>query len=448
MLTPKAESLPALAPRRPLWRQLYFQVLAAILLGTLVGMLAPETGVALRPLGDGFIKLVKMIIAPVIFLSIVTGIAKSQQLRGVGNIALKALVYFAFASTMALILGLIVANVVRPGAGLDIDVATLDSSKISGYVGAASHASLTEFLLGVIPSSLLGALTGSELLPVLFVAIVVGVATVSVGEAARPFVAILDSAMQVVFRLVAILMRAAPIGAFGAMAFTIGQYGVAVLANLAKLIATFYGTTLVFVLLFLGAIARLAGFSILKLIRYLRAELLLVLGTSSSESALPLLIEKMERAGCRQSVVGIVVPAGYSFNLDGTNIYMTLAALFIAQATNVDLSVQDQLLLLLIAMISSKGAAGVTGAGFITLAATLSMVPAVPVAGMALIVGIDRFMSECRSLTNFIGNAVATIVVSAWGGALDRHQLNAALDGVELSATSRSETAAITRASP
>jgi aerobic C4-dicarboxylate transport protein len=431
MLQPMAEHIPALAPRRPLWRQLYFQVLAAILLGTLVGMLAPETGVALKPLGDGFIKLVKMIIAPVIFLSIVTGIARSQELRGVGHIALKALIYFAFASTMALIVGLIVANVVRPGAGLNIDVATLDATKISGYVGAASHANLTEFLLGVIPSSLLGALTGVELLPVLFVAIVVGVATVSVGEAARPFIGVLDSAMQVVFRLVAILMRAAPIGAFGAMAFTIGQYGVAVLANLAKLVATFYATTLVFVLVFLGLIARLAGFSILKLVRYLRAELLLVLGTSSSESALPSLIEKMERAGCRQSVVGIVVPAGYSFNLDGTNIYMTLAALFIAQATNVELSVQDQVMLLLIAMISSKGAAGVTGAGFITLAATLSIVPTVPVAGMALILGIDRFMSECRSLTNFIGNAVATIVVSAWGRSLDRDRLNAALDGVE-----------------
>lgn len=444
MLKPTAENVPALAPRRPLWRQLYFQVLVAIVLGTLVGMLAPEAGVALKPLGDGFIKLVKMIIAPVIFLSIVTGIARSQELRGVGRITLKALAYFAFASTMALIVGLIVANVVRPGAGLDIDPATLDTEKISGYVGAASHATLTEFLLGVIPSSLLGALTGVELLPVLFVAIVVGIATVSVGEAARPLVAVLESAMQIVFRLVAILMLAAPIGAFGAMAFTIGQYGVALLANLAKLIVTFYATTLVFVLIFLGAIARLAGFSILKLVRYLRAELLLVLGTSSSESALPSLMDKMERAGCRQSVVGIVVPAGYSFNLDGTNIYMTLAALFIAQATNVELSVQDQLSLVLIAMISSKGAAGVTGAGFITLAATLSIVPTVPVAGMALILGIDRFMSECRSLTNFIGNAVATIVVSAWGRALDRNQLNAALDGGELPAAATLETTAIT----
>ena len=433
MLTPTAENISVLAPRRRLWRQLYFQVLVAILMGTLVGMLAPEAGIALKPLGDGFIKLVKMIIAPVIFLSIVTGVARSRELRGVGLITLKALAYFAFASTLALILGLIVANVVRPGEGLNIDPATLDTSKVSSYVGAASHANLTEFLLNVIPSSLLGALTGTELLPVLFVAIIVGIATVSIGAAARPFVAFLDSAMQIVFRLVSILMLAAPIGAFGAMAFTIGQYGVGLLANLAKLIVTFYGTTLVFVLIFLGAIARLAGFSILKLVRYLRAELLLVLGTSSSESALPSLIEKMERAGCRQSVVGIVVPAGYSFNLDGTNIYMTLAALFIAQATNVELSVSDQLLLLLIAMISSKGAAGVTGAGFITLAATLSIVPTVPVAGMALILGIDRFMSECRSLTNFIGNAVATIVVSAWGRALDRNQLNAALDGADSS---------------
>ena len=447
MLKATAENVPAPVPRLPLWRQLYFQVLAAIVLGILVGMLAPAVGVAMKPLGDGFIKLVKMIVAPVIFLSIVTGIARSQELRGVGHITLKALAYFAFASTLALIVGLIVANVVRPGEGLNIDVATLDVTKVSGYVGAASHATLTDFLLGVIPSSLLGALTGVDLLPVLFVAIVVGIATVSVGEAARPFVAVLDSAMQIVFRLVALLMRAAPIGAFGAMAFTIGQYGVVLLANLAKLIVTFYATTLVFVLIVLGAIARLAGFSILKLLRYLRAELLLVLGTSSSESALPSLMEKMERAGCRQSVVSIVVPAGYSFNLDGTNIYMTLAALFIAQATNVDLSMQDQLLLLLIAMISSKGAAGVTGAGFITLAATLSIVPTVPVAGMALILGIDRFMSECRSLTNFVGNAVATVVVSAWGRSLDRNQLNAALDGVELLATPQLQTPAMHEAS-
>lgn len=420
---------PAPAGRKPLYAQLYVQVLAAILLGVIIGHVWPETGEALKPLGDAFIKLVKMIIAPVIFLTLVTGIAGMTELRSVGRVAGKAFAYFLFFSTLALIVGLIVANTVQPGAGMNVDPATLDTSGVTGYVEKAQHSSIVEFLMAIIPTTMVSALAGDSLLQVLFVSILFGIALSMVGEPAAPVRELLDKVGLVVFRLVGILMRAAPVGAFGAMAFTIGKYGIESLANLAGLVATFYLTSLIFVVVVLGIAARLAGFSIFKLIRYLKAELLLVLGTSSSESALPSLMEKMERAGCEKSVVGLVVPTGYSFNLDGTNIYMTLAALFIAQACNVDLSLGDQIALLLVAMISSKGAAGVTGAGFITLAATLSIVPSVPVAGMALILGIDRFMSECRSLTNFIGNAVATVVVARWDNALDRDRLRAALDG-------------------
>ncbi|MGV7121040.1 dicarboxylate/amino acid:cation symporter [Sphingopyxis sp. 550A] len=413
----------------PFYRHLYVQVLAAILLGVIIGHLWPATGEALRPLGDGFIKLVKMIIAPVIFITLVTGIAGMTELRSVGRVAGKAFAYFLFFSTLALIVGLIVANTVQPGAGMNIDPKTLDAGAVSGYVEKAKHSGLVDFIMSAIPTTLVSALTGDSLLQVLLVSILFGIALSMVGEPAAPVRDLFERVGLVIFRLVAILMRAAPVGAFGAMAFTIGKYGVGSLANLAGLLATFYLTSAIFVVVVLGIAARLAGFSIFKLIRYLRAELLLVLGTSSSESALPSLMEKMERAGCAKSVVGLVVPTGYSFNLDGTNIYMTLAALFIAQACNVDLSLGQQVALLLVAMISSKGAAGVTGAGFVTLAATLSIVPSVPVAGMALILGIDRFMSECRSLTNFIGNAVATVVVARWDDALDRDRLRLALDG-------------------
>ncbi len=413
----------------PLYRHLYVQVLAAILLGVIIGHLWPATGEALRPLGDGFIKLVKMIIAPVIFVTLVTGIAGMTELRSVGRVAGKAFAYFLFFSTLALVVGLIVANTVQPGAGMNIDPATLDTGAVTGYVEKAKHSGLVDFVMSAIPTTLVSALTGDSLLQVLLVSILFGISLSMVGEPAAPVRDLFERVGLVIFRLVAILMRAAPVGAFGAMAFTIGKYGVGSLANLAGLLATFYLTSAIFVVVVLGLTARLAGFSIFKLIRYLRAELLLVLGTSSSESALPSLMEKMERAGCAKSVVGLVVPTGYSFNLDGTNIYMTLAALFIAQACNVDLSLGEQVALLLVAMISSKGAAGVTGAGFVTLAATLSIVPSVPVAGMALILGIDRFMSECRSLTNFIGNAVATVVVARWDNALDRDRLRLALDG-------------------
>jgi aerobic C4-dicarboxylate transport protein len=428
---PSVDDLPPPVPV-PFYRHLYFQVLVAIALGVLVGHVWPETGASLKPLGDAFIKLVKMIIAPVIFLTIVTGIAGMKGLGMIGRVAAKAFAYFLTFSTLALVVGLIVANLVQPGAGLNIDPATLDAGKVADFAHKAHDRTLTDFLINIIPDTLVSAVAEDNILQTLFVAILFGISMTLVGEKAKPLMAVFESASYAVFRLVAILMKAAPLGAFGAMAFTVGKYGVGTLANLAGLVATFYLTALIFVLGVLGTVAWFAGFNILKLIRYLKAELLLVLGTSSSEAALPSLIEKMERAGCRKSIVGLVVPTGYSFNLDGTNIYMTLAALFIAQATNVHLSLEEQVLLLLVAMISSKGAAGVTGAGFITLAATLSIVPSVPVAGMALILGVDRFMSECRSLTNFIGNAVATVVVSAWEKGLDRERLNAALAGQPL----------------
>ena len=412
----------------PLYRQLYVQVLAAIVFGVLLGHFSPALGEAMKPLGDAFIKLVKMIIAPVIFLTIVTGIAGMPHLRGVGRVFLKAMAYFLFFSTLALVVGMLVAHVVQPGAGMHVNPAELDQGAVDDYVNKSHELSLVGFVLDVIPKTLVSPLVGDNILQVLFVAVLFGIALTLSGERGKPVVDLLNALTAPVFRLVHILMRAAPIGAFGAMAFTIGKYGVEALANLAWLVGSFYLTSLLFVLVILGFVCRLCGFSVLKLARYLKAELLLVLGTSSSESALPSLMEKMEKAGCGKSVVGLVVPTGYSFNLDGTNIYMTLAALFIAQATDTELSLGHQIVLLLVAMLSSKGAAGVTGAGFITLAATLAVVPEVPVAGMALILGVDRFMSECRSLTNFMGNAVATVVVARWEGALDRDALARALD--------------------
>jgi aerobic C4-dicarboxylate transport protein len=413
---------------RPFWRSLYFQVLVGIGLGVLVGWLWPWLGRdLLKPLGDGFVKLVKMIITPVIFLTVVTGIAGMADLKAFGRVGLKAMVYFLAVSTLSLAIGLAVANFVQPGAGLNVDPRTLDAHAVSSFAAQAHDQSVAKFLLNIIPNTLVSAFTEGEILQVLLVAILFGIALSLTGERGAPVLDLLKRLTSVVFRIVHILMYAAPIGAFGAMAFTIGQYGVATLANLAALVATFYATSLLFVIVVLGLIARAAGFSIFALVRYIKDELLLVLGTSSSESALPLLMEKLERAGCPESVVGLVVPAGYSFNLDGTCIYMSLAALFIAQACNVPLSFGDQLLLMAVAILSSKGAAGVTGSGFIVLAATLSVLPAIPVAGMALILGVDRFMSECRSLTNFIGNAVATIVVARWEGAVDPARLREAL---------------------
>ena len=420
---------PAPTGKQPFYRHLYVQVLAAIMLGVLLGHFSPALGEAMKPLGDAFIKLVKMIIAPVIFLTIVTGISGMPHLGSVGRVFLKAMAYFLFFSTLALVVGLLVAHVVQPGAGMHVNPAELDQSAVNDYVNKSHEMTLVGFLMDVIPKTLVSPLVGDNILQVLFVAVLFGIALALSGERGKPVVDLLNALTAPVFRLVHILMRAAPIGAFGAIAFTIGKYGLESLVNLAWLVGSFYLTSLLFVLVVLGAVSRLCGFSVLKLARYLKAELLLVLGTSSSESALPSLMEKMEKAGCEKSVVGLVVPTGYSFNLDGTNIYMTLAALFIAQATDIDLSLGQQIMLLLVAMLSSKGAAGVTGAGFITLAATLAVVPEVPVAGMALILGVDRFMSECRSLTNFIGNAVATVVVARWEGALDRTALAHALDG-------------------
>ena len=427
-------SPPALEPgerpaRKPIWTHLYAQVLAAIVLGALIGHFWPTLGEGLKPLGDGFIKLVKMIIAPVIFLTVTTGIAHLRDLRSVGRVAGKAFAYFLTFTTLALIVGLVVANTVRPAAGMGVDPATLDPEAVAQYATAAHDQSITGFLLHIIPDTVVGAFAGGEILQVLFFSILFGVSLAVIGDRADPVMRVLESLSEAFFKLVHILMKAAPIGAFGAFAFTIGRYGIESVISLAALVATFYLTSLIFVLGVLGAVGAANGFSILKLIRYLKEELLLVLGTSRSEAALPSLIEKMERAGAKKSVVGLVVPTGYSFNLDGTNIYMTLAALFIAQACGIELTLSEQLLLLAVAVLSSKGAAGVTGAGFITLAATLAVVPSVPVAGMALILGIDRFMSECRALTNFIGNAVATLVVARWDKALDREALAAALNG-------------------
>jgi aerobic C4-dicarboxylate transport protein len=426
------------APARPrsIWGHLYVQVLIAIALGVVAGIAVPQAADSwFSPIKDGFINLVKMIIAPVIFLTLVTGIAGMSELRSTGRVAAKALAYFLVFSTLALVIGLVVGNVIQPGASMHADLAQLqagaDAAKIHDYVDKAHDPTMTVagFVLAIIPATLVSALTSGSILQVLLVSILFGVSLVLVGEPARPVTAMLERIGLVVFRLVGIVMRAAPVGAFAAIGFVVAKLGVAKLLPLAGLVATFYLTSLLFVLGVLGAVGWASGFSIFKLLRYLKSELLLVLGTSSSEAALPALIEKMEAAGCAKPVVGLVVPAGYSFNLDGTNIYMTLAALFIAQALGIQLSWGEQFALFGVAMLSSKGAAGVTGSGFITLAATLIVVPAVPVAGLALILGVDRFMSECRSLTNFIGNAVATIVVARWEGALDREALGRALDG-------------------
>lgn len=413
----------------PFYRHLYVQVLTAIAAGILLGHYYPQLGTSLQPLGDAFIKLVRMVIAPVIFLTVTTGIAGMSDLKKFGRVVGKSFIYFLTFSTLALIVGLIVANVLQPGAGMHINPATLDTKAVNNYAAQAHDASVVGFLMNIIPDTIVGAFAKGDILQVLFFSVVFGIALGAVGERGRPVLDFLQALTSPIFRMVALLMKFAPIGAFGAMAFTIGKYGIGTIANLAFLIGTFYATSLVFVLVVLGAVARYNGFSILALIRYIKEELLLVLGTSSSEAALPGLMNKMERAGCKRSVVGLVIPTGYSFNLDGTNIYMTLAALFIAQATDTPLSLGDQILLLLVAMLSSKGAAGITGAGFITLAATLAVVPSVPIAGMALILGIDRFMSECRALTNFVGNAVATIVVARWENELDQTKFAAAMTG-------------------
>ncbi|WP_311748478.1 dicarboxylate/amino acid:cation symporter [Proteus columbae] len=413
----------------PFYRMLYVQVIIAIILGILLGHFYPDVGESFKPLGDGFIKIVKMIIAPVIFLTVVTGIAGMNNMKTVGKVAGKSMIYFLTFSTIALVIGLITANIIRPGDGLNISPESLDSSRVEMYVTQAHSSSLVSFLMNIIPDTIVSPLVNGNILQVLFVSVIFGLALASIGSQGEPVLKFLQHLCDPIFKMVGMLMKLAPIGAFGAMAFTIGKYGISSIGNLMLLVITFYLTALLFVLVVLGAVAKYNGFSILSLIKYIKDELWLVLGTSSSEAALPTLMSKMEQLGCKKSVVGLVIPTGYSFNLDGTNIYMTMAALFIAQATGVDLSLTEQITLLFVAMISSKGAAGVTGAGFITLAATLSVVPSVPVAGMALILGIDRFMSECRALTNIVGNACACIVVARWENALDKERMNDIFSG-------------------
>ncbi|WP_439479428.1 dicarboxylate/amino acid:cation symporter [Chryseobacterium aquaticum] len=412
---------------KKIYQQLYFQVIIAIIAGILLGNFYPELGEKMKPLGDGFIKLVKMIIAPVIFITLTLGIAHMTDLKKVGRIATKAMIYFFTFSTLALIIGLVVGNILHPGSGLNIDPATL-SGDISQYQQKAHDTTLTGFIMNIIPETLFSPLVGDNILQVLLVAILMGVALVLTKEKSQRITDFLQDLATPIFKIVHMLMKLAPIGAFGAMAFTIGKYGLASVWNLIFLVGTFYITSALFVVLVLGAVAWYNGFNIFKLMFYLKEELLLVLGTSSSESALPGIMEKLEKAGCSKAIVGLVVPTGYSFNLDGTNIYMTLASLFIAQALNIDLSLEKQLMLLLVAMLSSKGAAGVTGAGFVTLAATLAVVPEIPIAGMTLILGIDKFMSECRALTNVIGNSVATVVVANWEKQLDKKQLEYSLN--------------------
>ena len=404
---------------------LYVQVLVAILAGGLLGYLAPEHAVRLRPLGDGFIALVKMVIGPVIFCTVVLGIAGAGDMRKVGRVGGKAIVYFEIVSGFALVIGLIVANVVRPGAGFNVDPATLDANAVAGYAKAATEQSTVQFILSMIPVTFLDAFTGSgNLLQVLLLALLFGYGMVRLGPAGEPVHRFIETSSKIFFSIMTTIMYLAPLGAGGAMAFTIGRYGVGALVPLGALIASFYLTCLLFVGIVLGTIAKFAGFNIFRFLAYIKDELLTVLGTSSSEAGLVPLMHKLERLGCSKSVIGLVVPSGYSFNLDGTNIYLTLAALFVAQALNIDLTLTQQVTLLFVASLTGNGASGVTGAGFITLAATLAVVPSVPVAGLALVLGIDRFMSEARAITNFIGNGVATIVVSRWEGELDREKLD------------------------
>ena len=416
------------AVRTPFYSTLYFRVLVAIVLGAVLGYVLPEWGVKLKPLGDGFIKLVKMTIAPLIFCTVVVGIGSMKSMKAVGKAGGLALLYFEIASTVALIIGLVVVNLVAPGKGMNIDASKLDPHLIAEYAEPGKLKGTVQFLLDIIPDAFVGAFAKGELLPTLLLAILFGFALHKTGERGAPVLDLIDRTSHVIFGIVSIIMKAAPIGAFGAMAFTIGAYGLGTLAQLAELMLCFYGTCLIFVFGVLGGVAWLHGFSILKYLRYIREELFIVLGTSSSESALPRMMTKLERLGAHKPVVGLVVPAGYSFNLDGTSIYLTMAAVFIAQATNTPLDIEHQLGLLGILLLTSKGAAGVTGSGFVVLAATLGAVGHVPVAGLAIILGIDRFMSEARALTNVIGNGVATIVVAKWCKELDEKTLHEELD--------------------
>lgn len=413
--------------KKPIYKYLYAQVLFAILCGVLLGYFYPSVGASMKPLGDGFIKLIKMIITPVIFCTVVMGIAGMDDMKKVGKVGAKAIIYFEVVSTIALIVGLVIINVIKPGVGMNADVAHLDTKALASYTNAASTHTTVDFIMNVIPSTVVDAFAKGDILQVLLFSILFGYGLSALGERGKVVFNVIDGVSHVLFNIINLIMKAAPVGAFGAMAFTIGKYGVASLAPLAKLMGSFYLTCLFFIFVVLGIIARFTGFSIIKFISYIKEELLIVLGTSSSESVLPRMIGKMEKLGCSKSVVGLVIPTGYSFNLDGTSIYLSMAAIFVAQATNTDLTLQQQITILAVLLLTSKGAAGVTGSGFVTLAATLSAIPTIPVAGLALILGIDRFMSEARALTNLIGNGVATVVVSKWEKELDDKKLHAEL---------------------
>ena len=413
--------------RQPWYRVLYLQVLAGVALGIVVGWAWPELGKSLKPLGDGFIKLIKMIIAPIIFCTVVHGIASMRDLKKLGRVGFKTLLYFEAVSTLALVIGLVVVNLLKPGAGFNIDVSTLDPSISKAYAEKAHAMSLADFLLNIIPRTFLEAFVSGDLLQVLLISILAAFSIAAMGERGRVYLQVVEHLGGLFFGVMGIIVKAAPIGAFGAMGFTIGSYGLGALNKLLALMAGFYLTAGLFVIIVLGSIAWGSGFSIFRFLAYIKEEMLLVLGTSSSETALPGMIRKMERLGCAQSTVGLVIPTGYSFNLDGTNIYMAMAAMFLAQATNTPLDLSHQVALLAVAMLTSKGASGVTGAGFVTLAATLTTVPGIPIESLALLVGIDRFMSECRALTNLVGNGVATVVISRWEGELSKPALRANL---------------------
>ncbi|MEI6335732.1 MAG: dicarboxylate/amino acid:cation symporter [Methylococcaceae bacterium] len=418
---------PTKTPKK-LYQHLYFQVLTAITFGIFLGYFYPETATTMKPLGDGFIKLIKMIIAPIIFCTVVTGIAGMQDMDKVGRVGVKALLYFEVVSTLALIIGLIVVHVIKPGVGMNVDASTLDTKSLSIYTNATTTHSTVDFLLNIIPASVVDAFAKGDILQVLLFSVLFGFSLAAMKETGSEVVVFISKFSQVLFGIVETIMKLAPLGAFGAMAFTIGKYGIASLAPLAKLMGSFYLTCLLFIFIVLGLIARFTGFSILKFIIYIKDELLIVLGTSSSESVLPRMMTKLENLGCSKSVVGLVIPTGYSFNLDGTSIYLAMAAIFVAQATNTPLTLTQELTILGVLLLTSKGAAGVTGSGFITLAATLSTIPTIPVAGLALILGIDRFMSEARALTNIIGNGVATVVAAKWENELDEQKLHTLLN--------------------
>src|SRR4051812_48689256 len=417
-----------MASGKPLYRSLYFQVIVAIVIGVALGHFWPASGEAMKPLGDAFIKLIKMMIAPIIFCTVVVGIAGMEDMKKVGKTGGLALLYFEVVSTVALIIGLILVNVIQPGTGMNVDASALDTKGIAAYTGPGKMGTTTEFLLNLIPSTFVDAFAKGEILQVLLLAVLFGFALHGFGGRGSLVFDFIEKTSHVLFRIVGYIMRLAPIGAFGAMAFTIGKYGLGSLFSLGKLMAAFYGTCLIFIFVVLGLIARAHGFSVWKLVKFIKEELLIVLGTSSSESVLPRMMAKMENLGVRKTVVGLVIPTGYSFNLDGTSIYLTMAAIFIAQATNTPMTLMQQLTLLAVLLLTSKGAAGVTGSGFIVLAATLSAVGGVPVTGLALILGVDRFMSEARALTNLIGNGVATIVVGKWTGDLDMDRMKLQLN--------------------